>query len=96
MNECVTYPNGWTFIPHALGRMDEMGLMAEEVNAALADPSLTYPGHPGRGGQRRQVRVRHRLAVVVAPDDRSVITVLWHQAEDRSPCRTPLLPDRTQ
>ncbi len=80
----VTYPSGWTFTRHALMRMDEMGLAAADVHEVLDDAELRYPGHAGPGRQQREVRVAKQLAVVVAHEERTVVTVLWHRGEGRT------------
>lgn len=76
--------SGWWICGHACLRMREMRLEVNEVDDALADPSITYPSYSGASGQRREVHVCGRLAVVVAPEDRMVVTVLWHGLEGRS------------
>lgn len=75
----ATYPNGWTLSRHAQLRMDQMGLSARQLFAAIEAPALAYPGR-----HRCQVRVRDNLAVVVSHDDLIVVTVLWHGEDHRS------------
>lgn len=86
MTEYATarYPNGWTLTGHAQHRMDEMGLTAAQIFRAVANPDLAYPGRSGPGGQQRRVLVAQGLAVVVALDHRTVITVLWDGATQRT------------
>lgn len=80
----VIYPSGWTFTGHALQRMDEMGLLVSDVHAALNHADLSYPGRDGHDGQKRQVRVSGSIAVVVANEDRRVVTVLWNGGQGRT------------
>lgn len=56
--------------------MAEMGLGREEIEAALNEPRVVYPG-AARLGTDKAVAVGGRLAVVHDPARRVVVTVLW-------------------
>lgn len=73
---------GWTLSHHAAERMVQMDACLEEVLLACARPDVTYPGangHPGKDHCRTQ---QHgRIAVIVDPTEKNVVTVLWRTTE---------------
>lgn len=73
---------GWRMTGHAERRVAEMDVRMAEVVAAIVAPELEYQGAEGHPVGRR-VRVAGRLAVVVDPLARVVVSVLWHRAEGR-------------
>jgi len=72
-----------TLTPHAVMRRREMGVTEDEIEAVLAEPELVYP----TWSQRRCYQ-RGRL-VVVANEEREVITLLWHRKEGREDLQPP-------
>lgn len=59
------------YTAHARQRMAERGISESEVEAALADPEITYPD--GRGNMNF---IRGNVRVVASPDGKKVITVV--------------------
>lgn len=83
-----SYPNPITdqdlyFTVHARNRLAEMSVNTKDVVEAVAEPQLEYDGRPDRNGESRRVAVRGRLAVVLSPNRRTVVTVLWNGLEGR-------------
>lgn len=72
---------GWRYTPHALLRMEQMEVDADEVMDTLHFPELSYPGSR-RYPAGRTVHVRGRIGVIVS-EQRDIITVIWHQKEGR-------------
>jgi hypothetical protein len=70
---------GWRFTAHAIERMHEMKLHADEVVETVLDPVLKYPSvkYP-----EMEIAVRGRLAVPHSPKG-FIPTVLWHGKEER-------------
>lgn len=68
---------------HAHQRALQMGLDRSAVVAAVEDAHTDYPGRPTVLGETRRVATRHDLAVVYAPANGSIITVLWHGKDHR-------------
>ena len=63
---------GWRLTRHAEEAAAARGFTLAEVLLACEAPQVAYPGYlPGR-----MVHQRDRVAVVVCPDSRTVITVL--------------------
>jgi hypothetical protein len=59
---------------HALQRMTEMGVTADEVRAVIAHPVIDYPcdeRYPGR-----RIATGDRIAVCYT-EDGAIVTVLW-------------------
>lgn len=76
---------GWTLTLHAAKRMIEMDVYIEEVLLACAKPEVTYPGaadHPGKENCR--THQHGRIAVIVDPIEKNVVTVLWRTTEEYS------------
>jgi hypothetical protein len=65
----------WFLSRHALGRMDEMGLSRREVVDVLDRPEASWPS---RG---RRIAASGDIAVVYAPENRAVVTILWWTLE---------------
>lgn len=72
-----------TFSFHAAERMMQMGVTAEEVVDALADPETTYRSSLRHDDPERRIATRGRLAVVYSDVTHHVITVLWNRADSR-------------
>jgi len=75
---------GWHLSPHAAERIHSRGIRPSQLVAALTSPDLTYPD---RGDQ---IQTFGRLAVVVNPRSRTILTVLvtgasrWDEHEARA------------
>lgn len=78
----------YLFSPHAVVRMNEMGLTVREVIFALEHAECDYPGRPGSDGTSRRVSTGGRLAVVYSrgqsPYPLVIVTVLWNGRISRS------------
>lgn len=68
---------------HALERSHEMGLDRRHIIGAIENPQTDYPSLDRRHHQARRIATRDELAVVYAPADRLVITVLWNGRDGR-------------
>ena len=66
---------GWRLTRHAQARAAEHGFDDVELLAALERPEVSYP--QTYHGEMRQVRQESRVAVVVDPVRRVVVTVLF-------------------
>ncbi len=66
---------GWQLSRHAQARAAEHGFDDAELFAALERPEVSYP--QTNHGDLRQVRQESRVAVVVDPVTRVVVTVLF-------------------
>ena len=82
--DCHVIALGWHLSPHARDRIRTRGVRASRLVEALKAPDVCYPS----GGD--QVRTSGRLAVVVDPSSRTVLTVLltgdsaWDEANART------------
>lgn len=68
--------NGWTFSQHALERALDMALDAEVIREVLLTPKVKQPNGTGYG-DGCEVWAGERIALVVHPADRVVVTILW-------------------
>jgi len=68
---------GWRLTRHAKARAAKRGFDDAELLAALERPEVSYTQT-----NQRQVRQRGRVAVVVAPMTRVVVTVMFRSAAD--------------
>jgi len=66
---------GWRLTRHAQARAAEHGFDGAELLAALERPEVSYT--QTNHGDLRQVRQKSRVAVVVDPVTRVVVTVLF-------------------
>lgn len=87
----MTDLDSWRFTGHALDRALDMALSAGELRAVLDDPDLCYTA-TDRGRGNSQVWRKGRIALVVDPTMRAVISVLWattevYDRDDISRCR---------
>lgn len=73
----------WVLTRHALERAVEMGLSRADIVAVLDDPENDYPGDPRYDRSRRRIATRGALDVVYEPQNRLVVTVLFHGREGR-------------
>lgn len=74
----------WKFTPHAIERMEEMGVERLDIIKALNEPEIDHPAHAHLGRHRR-IAVKGPIAVVYGKSSRTVVTVLWHTEEGRLP-----------
>jgi hypothetical protein len=67
---------GWHFTSHAVNRILDMALDPEDVKALLDRPEVIQPGGTGYPSTH-QLGARKKIAMVVVPHDRIVVTCLW-------------------
>lgn len=67
---------GWHFTHHALERAVDMAIDPEVIYGILTSPACTTPGGPEHPAGC-QIWATGKVAIVVRPDDRVVVTVLW-------------------
>ena len=75
MNWTPTEIAGWQLTRHAQARAAEHGFEDAELLAALERPGVSYT--QTNHGELREVRQERRVAVVVDPVTRVVVTVLF-------------------
>jgi hypothetical protein len=82
----------WTFTKHALGRALDRLVKPEEIRACLENPELVY----AQGGQYkgRSIRQAGRVALVVAPDSKTVLSVVFKQPADWTPEDQPFVVEQ--
>ncbi|OII61149.1 hypothetical protein BJP40_06380 [Streptomyces sp. CC53] len=68
--------DGWKLSTHAVDRALDMALDPDEIRRTLADPAVTQPSGSGYP-DNCEVWAAGRIALVVAPAERIVITCLW-------------------
>ncbi len=84
----VVRSDQWRLTAHCRETATRRGVTLEQVLAVVEKPEITYTQDDH--GHGRQMRQRGRLAVVVAPETRTVITVLlraphqWTDEEARA------------
>ncbi len=71
---------GWPLTRHAQDRAAEHGFDGAELSAALERPEVSYTQK--NNGKLRQVRQEGRVAVVVDPVTRVVVTVLFRSPDE--------------
>lgn len=73
------YQDGWTFSGHADLRRVQMRLTRNDVMSAVLEPERVYPSHkPGL-----QCNAADGIVVVINPDTKELVTVLWDGAIGR-------------
>lgn len=73
----------WFLSMHSLERAQEMGLDRGDIIRVLNHPDIRYPSTGTHADTGRMVAVRDGLAVVYNPEQRAVVTILYHQRESR-------------
>ena len=68
--------NGWTLSDHAVARALDMAVDAAAIRRVLESPEVKQPSTPGYGADA-EIWTSGKIACVVHPVDRVVITVLW-------------------
>lgn len=74
--DTVPATGGWHFTQHALDRALDMALDPHLIRQVLARPEVKQPSGPGYPSHYR-VWASGRIALVVAPEERVVVTCLW-------------------
>jgi hypothetical protein len=74
----------WTFSKHALSRAVDMAVDPHELTACIIKPEVIYDQETNPAYFGHKVRVAGRLALVVDPNDKHVVTVLWRSEEGRN------------
>ena len=72
----VARPLAWRLTPHARSRAAEFGFTVEEVVACANEPTLAYDSDATRYGRDERVHKRGRVACIVRPSKKTVVTVL--------------------
>ncbi|WP_162795420.1 hypothetical protein [Nonomuraea lactucae] len=82
----------WTFTKHALGRALDRLVKPEEIRACLESPTLVY----GQGGpyKGRTIRQAGRVALVVDPQSKTVLSVVFKQPADWTPEDQPWVAEQ--
>lgn len=80
----ATLPGTYLLLPgHTIRRMLERNISLAEVRHAITDAEQSYPNPPGYDEERITYQ-RGDIAVVVAPQRRTVVTVLFRVAQEWS------------
>lgn len=72
----VPSTGGWHFTMHAVRRILDMAVDPDEVKALLDNPDVVQPSGKGYPPHFR-IWAKGRIAVVIHPEDRTVVTCLW-------------------
>jgi hypothetical protein len=72
----VPTTGGWHFTQHALDRALDMALESTEIRDILREPHVRQPSGANYP-DGYEVWARDRIAVVVVPDENTVVTFLW-------------------
>jgi hypothetical protein len=67
---------GWHFTQHALDRALDMALDPHQISAVLNEPQVKQPSGPGYP-EHYSIWATGKIALVVAPSERVVVTCLW-------------------
>ncbi|NMR19180.1 hypothetical protein [Cellulomonas fimi] len=70
---------GWSLCPHARQKARIRGVSVRSILEVIAAPEVTYSAFDY--GHGRFVYQRGDLAIVVIPERRTVVTVLWRRGE---------------
>ncbi|MEV0823829.1 hypothetical protein [Nonomuraea rubra] len=73
----------WTFSPHFLSRAVDRLVTPEEIRACLESPTLVYEQSGQYEG--RSVRQAGRVALIVEPESKTVVSVVFKQPQDWTP-----------
>jgi hypothetical protein len=72
----VPSTGGWHFTQHALDRALDMALGSDEIRLLLSSPNVRQPSGKGYP-EGYEIWSNGRIATVVVPDERVVVTFLW-------------------
>jgi hypothetical protein len=72
----VPTTGGWHFTQHALDRALDMAVDPPLIRAVLDNPEVQQPSGPGYP-DHYAIWAAGRIALVVAPEERVVVTCLW-------------------
>lgn len=72
----VPTTGGWHFTQHALDRALDMALDPPLIRSVLSNPEVQQPGGAGYP-KRYAIWSAGRIALVVVPEERVVVTCLW-------------------
>jgi len=73
-----------TLTRHAQQRRKQMRVTEHQIDEAVADPDLIYPGSKANGHKAGRTCYQRGPIVVVMDDNKNeVVTVLWHRKEGR-------------
>lgn len=67
---------GWHFTQHALDRALDMALDSHQIRSVLSDPQVKQPSGKDYP-EGYEIWSHTRIAVVVVPDEKVVVTFLW-------------------
>lgn len=82
--------DGWTFSSHALSRAVDMALDPEALTACITNPEVVYDQETNPAYFGHKVRVAGRVAMIVEPKAKRVVTVVWRgdgNRDDLELCR---------
>lgn len=69
--------NGWSMSNHAVERALDMALSGEEIRHVLVHPQVKQKTHPAGYPEGYETWSGPRIALIVNPAERVVVTCLW-------------------